>query len=677
MDRSEEKKTDWRSWVPVTLFVITLIVYYHNLCPSLYWMDSAELVFHSTVLGIPHPTGYPLYVQLGKLLTFIPGLESPFVINLFSALMASLTVVLLYQIIMILEGEMLAAATAALLFAFSFTFWSQAEIAEVYTLQTFFLALMVILLMKLRVNGDRRIFYLLSFVLGLSFTHHMSTVLMVPAIFFFVLVYRRKEIIGLKILIPAFVFFVIGLSVYLFIPMRAHIPAPFNYPKLHGVNPGEVNGFFWLLTGKIVKADMFQYTLGELTKEVGFYFQKLIRDFLYVGLFLGFLGAVIQHNRERRTFYTLLLAFSGYFVFFVNYGVVDKHVFFPLSFLFWSIWIGVGISSLVKKTRSLGIFDTGRTVLHLVLVLGMICLVIVSFRRGYHPLDFRERRGPDEFARGVFSRVEDNALISSIYEATPLLWYHHYVGGMKPGTEIVDRGLMSLNVRQEMMDSLDIRSPLFEIEVGRVYKKRLEDLLIAGASVRPCYLVRYDAFLNDRFLLEEVEHGLYRVTVKEKPGYRTGPIPEISFPGMFRYKERLDLFGVDLSEERLTEGDLFRVGIYWSAVRPLKDNYIAFLRFIRDKDLKKHELEENSFLAIYTLGSGMIPHDELEPGMVIVDDFNCMVPPDVRGGDYRVSLALVEEERFYSTPKEELQLDYLDLGRVTVRESPEVKHYWD
>ncbi len=671
------KKVVLSSGVPVLLFSLTFIVYYHNLCRNLYWMDSGEFVFHATVLGIPHPTGYPLYIQLGKLLTFLPGLTSPFAINLFSALMASMTCVILYRVIMLLEGELLAAATAVLLFAFSFTFWSQAEIAEVYTLQTFFLALMIYLLFKFGASEDRRIFYLLSFVLGMSFTHHMSTVLMVPALIFFLLVYMRVKFLDLRTILPSLIFFVIGLSIYLFIPMRAHLPPPFNYPGLHGVDPGEWSGFLWLLTGKIVKVDMFEYTLGELGREIGFYFQVLIRDFVYAGFFLGVLGAVVQHNRDRRAFYTILLAFSGYFVFFVNYGVIDKHVFFPLSFLFWSIWIGVGLANLVKKVCSLGKSRAARAVLHLGLVLGMLCLIVMSFQRGFRPLDFSERKGPDEFTRNLFDRVDENSLILSIYEATPLLWYHHYVGGRSPGVEIIDRGLMSLNVRQEMMDLHDVRSPLFEIEVGRVYKERLEELLISKSKARSCYLVRYDAFLNDRFLLQEIEKGLYKITVKEEPAYHTGPIPPISFEGSFRYKDRIDLFGVDLSKERLTEGDLFRVGIYWSAVRPLRTNYFAFLRFMRGEELKEHELKENSFLSIYMLGSGMISHEELEPGLVVADDFNCMVPPDVRGGDYRVSLALVEEERFYSTPRKDLQLAYLDLGNVTVSENPGVKHYWD
>jgi hypothetical protein len=662
--------------IPALLFVLTLLIYYKHLCPSLWWMDSGEFIFHSTVLGIPHPTGYPLYIQLGKLLTLLPWLDGVFAINFFSALMASFTVVLLYRIILVLGGEVFSASIASLIFAFSFTFWSQAEIAEVYTLHAFFLSLMILLLLKLRNTEDRRIFLLLSFILGLSFTHHMSTVLIIPAILFFVLIFRRKEILCRRVLVPSLVLFLVGLSVYLFIPMRAHLPPPFNYPMLHDVDAGELLGLFWLVTGRIVKADMFQYPLAELDKPVTFYFVKLMRDFLYVGFILGILGALTQFHRERYTFYTFFLVFFAYFVFFVNYGVVDQHVFFIPSFLIWAIWFGIGLSFIADKVRSVSLSGMRNTILRFCFIYGSIGLVAIALLRGFEELDFSTKSGPGEFAWDILNHVEENALLVSIYEATPLLWYYHHVKGLNPGVEIFDRGLMSLNVRSEAMETLDSRSDVFKNQVGRIYKKRLEDFLVEETLSRPCYLVKYDPFLNNRFFLEEIRRGLFRIEAKDKPGFYQGLIPDVTFPGSFRYKERLDLFGLDMDKEVL-EGDLFNVRIFWSVAKSIDDNYIALLRFKRDKELKEHELEENSFIGIYTLGCGMLRPESLITGMVIADDFDCYVPPDTREGEYRVSLAFVEEEMFYSVPKEDLLIDYLDLGTVKVRENPEFEHYWD
>jgi hypothetical protein len=48
---------------------LALVVYALGACPTIYVGDSGELVAAVDTLGIPHPSGYPLYVLLGKLWT--------------------------------------------------------------------------------------------------------------------------------------------------------------------------------------------------------------------------------------------------------------------------------------------------------------------------------------------------------------------------------------------------------------------------------------------------------------------------------------------------------------------------------------------------------------------------------------------------------------------------------
>ena len=50
-------------------------VYAAGACPTIYVGDSGELVTAVHLLGIPHPTGYPLYVLLGKLWTLLAALR--------------------------------------------------------------------------------------------------------------------------------------------------------------------------------------------------------------------------------------------------------------------------------------------------------------------------------------------------------------------------------------------------------------------------------------------------------------------------------------------------------------------------------------------------------------------------------------------------------------------------
>src|SRR5258707_12844820 len=56
----------------VGVFVVALVIYLRTLLPGPSFGDWAEMQFIPAQLGIPHPTGYPLYVLLGWLFSLVP-----------------------------------------------------------------------------------------------------------------------------------------------------------------------------------------------------------------------------------------------------------------------------------------------------------------------------------------------------------------------------------------------------------------------------------------------------------------------------------------------------------------------------------------------------------------------------------------------------------------------------
>src|SRR5258706_11086582 len=56
----------------IAVFGIALVVYVRTLLPGPSFGDWAEMQFIPAQLGIPHPTGYPLYVLLGWLFSLVP-----------------------------------------------------------------------------------------------------------------------------------------------------------------------------------------------------------------------------------------------------------------------------------------------------------------------------------------------------------------------------------------------------------------------------------------------------------------------------------------------------------------------------------------------------------------------------------------------------------------------------
>ncbi|MFC2015672.1 protein O-mannosyl-transferase family [Chloroflexota bacterium] len=136
---------DWL--LAAALFAGSLALYSRTLAPSVATLfdDSLEFPLVSYRLGIAHPTGYPLYTLLGKVFTLGPWPNVAWGVNFLSAVASALTIALLYLIGRRLTRRRLSAVLGAVALAVSPVFWSQAVIAEVYALNSAFIAALLLL----------------------------------------------------------------------------------------------------------------------------------------------------------------------------------------------------------------------------------------------------------------------------------------------------------------------------------------------------------------------------------------------------------------------------------------------------------------------------------------------------------------------------------------------------
>ncbi len=118
------------------VFLGSLFLYLKTLAPSVAALfdDSLEFPLVCFRLAIAHPTGYPLYTLLGKLFTLGPWRNVAWSVNLLSAVAGALTTALVYLTARRLTRRRLPALLGAVSLAISPVFWSQAVVAEVYTL---------------------------------------------------------------------------------------------------------------------------------------------------------------------------------------------------------------------------------------------------------------------------------------------------------------------------------------------------------------------------------------------------------------------------------------------------------------------------------------------------------------------------------------------------------------
>ncbi|MBP1691863.1 MAG: hypothetical protein H6Q32_1215, partial [Bacteroidetes bacterium] len=258
-------------WSPMLMRPVTwgvgvalaaLVVYATTLSPTVGFIDSGELVTVASTLGIAHPTGYPLFSMLGWIASHLPlGREEVVRLNAMAAVFTAGAVFFLflcaYRLVSLIGRRMQGAkkmddvlllstsAGGTALLAFSETFWRQAVAVEVYSLHLFLLG--AILLVFLRAHEERLpgFWYAAGFLLGLSFTNHMTTILLLPGVLFLYFADGPAGRLRWSMFLKSIGFFMLGLTPYLYLPLRAMAS-----PVMNWGNPADLERLIWHISGK-------------------------------------------------------------------------------------------------------------------------------------------------------------------------------------------------------------------------------------------------------------------------------------------------------------------------------------------------------------------------------------------------------------------------------------------
>lgn len=468
-------------------FALPLFLYALTLAPTVYNLDSAELTTAVATDGIVRATGYPLYLLLGKVWSWLPLGDMGYRLNLFSAVCGATTIFLLDRILRRLQVGPWARLGALGLLATAPYFWLLSLIAEVYTLHTALMAATILLLLRwAEAPGARRLAWPILLA-TLSLGNHAATVLLLPAYAFFVLSSHPGEIRKGRVWLAGLGALLAGATIFLVLPWRYSAAPAFNYAGHYDatgtfipVDLTTLEGIWWLVSGKSFAGQMFGYRLPELWPEVVAFGRELWAAFFAVGIAPGLLGAARLLRRDRRLGALLLLAFLANAVFYVNYRVVDKATMFLPAYVVWAIWLGVGYQTLVAWLDESGSHALARKLVYGVASGAVLLALAWNWSRVDLSHDWSTRRQSE----AILQEVEENALIFGWWETAPGLQYLQLVEGQRPDVTIVNRFLI---------DGADMNQ-LIRTELGRrpiyINNPSVELLSLARASpVGPLYLL--------------------------------------------------------------------------------------------------------------------------------------------------------------------------------------------
>ncbi len=128
-----------------------------NIPYSIVFGDSPELSIASYSLGIAHPPGYPLYSLLTKAFNYLlPLSDYAQKCNIFSAFISSISIVIAFISTYTITNNYVASLISSVLIGFSYLFFKQSLIAEVYALNSFFVLIISFCIIQFEKKGDAR-----------------------------------------------------------------------------------------------------------------------------------------------------------------------------------------------------------------------------------------------------------------------------------------------------------------------------------------------------------------------------------------------------------------------------------------------------------------------------------------------------------------------------------------
>ncbi len=349
-------------WLAGLLGGAALLLYGITAAPSIVALydDSLEFQLVVPTFGIPHPTGYPLYVLLGGLWSrlLLPVGNWAWRVNLFSGLAGAGAVALLFLLARRLLGtepglrSLLAGVTVALAFALSPVWWSQATLAEVYALHGLFVAAILLtgvaaLQAPAQEGSDPPRLTPLFLLLGLSLTHHRTTLLLLPGLALALLwrfpgLWRPR-----RAWLPWFLALLLPLLLYAYIPIRAAM----GVRDLRGDYVNSWSGFWDHVLARGYTG-FFQDNPLAVARGPGEWLALFQAQFGWPLLLLGLLGLGLGLAGRRRPAWALMLLVGlTHLLFGLAYRVPDVEVFLIPAFLVLALGVGQASFSLAERVE--------------------------------------------------------------------------------------------------------------------------------------------------------------------------------------------------------------------------------------------------------------------------------------------------------------------------------------
>jgi hypothetical protein len=337
------KRRVW--WLALAVAAAAFALYRATLLPGFDFGDTPSFQVMAGSPLISPRDSYPLYFAIGRLFAWLTPADPAHAMNLASAVEAALACGLFVVVAFELCGSLIAAAAGAAALAGSYTFWTQAIIAEVYALHM--LLVLATLLLLLRWQQQPTAARLAAFfaVYAVSFGNHLSMSMMLPVYAGFLLLAAPggwRAVLAPRVVVLAAVLAALGALQYLW-NLRALWLAAQPPPSLWTALQT-----FWF---DVTKSDwrdtmVMGVPSGMASERLQMYRFDLVQQFGWLIPAVAAVGALHLLSRDRSRALLVMGVYLANLLFALGYNVGDSHVFFLPSHLMVALLASAGIAAI-------------------------------------------------------------------------------------------------------------------------------------------------------------------------------------------------------------------------------------------------------------------------------------------------------------------------------------------
>jgi Protein of unknown function (DUF2723) len=333
------------SRVTVSCIVATLAfwTYTQTLLPGVDPGDTGG--FQAAVLWpqVSARQAYPLYYNLARPFVLATAPMDPArALNLFSAIWAAAAVGLLVFVCATVSRSLAGGAVAGGLLAFSYTFWTQAIIAEVYTLHLALIALCLVLLYTYAARPTLARLTTFFVVYAITFGNHISMILLIVPFAVFLLQSAPAPASLFRPAVVSIALAAVLASALQYAPNFLSVASAFDAPA------GWSNraAAFWFDTTKQDWRDtmVFGIQANQATDRLAMWWFDARQQFGVAGLALAVAGIVGLWRISRRWAVLVVSTLAINTAFALTYNVGDTHVFFLPGHLVTAFLAGAAVA---------------------------------------------------------------------------------------------------------------------------------------------------------------------------------------------------------------------------------------------------------------------------------------------------------------------------------------------